>query len=143
MLCANQESDRRGLDVPVASARRCIVDWLPWNHTFGGNHNFNMMLRNGGTLYIDEGKPVPALIGRTVANLQGGVAHRLFQRAARLCGRCSTIWRRMQALQRSFFARLDLLFYAAAALPQTLWDRLEELSSRCAAARCRSSRPGA
>ena len=37
-----------------------IVDWLPWNHTFGANHNFNMMLRNGGTLYIDEGKPVPA-----------------------------------------------------------------------------------
>jgi feruloyl-CoA synthase len=47
-----------------------IVDWLPWNHTFGGNHNLNMMLRNGGTLYIDEGKPVPALIGRTVANLR-------------------------------------------------------------------------
>ena len=47
-----------------------LVDWLPWNHTFGGNHNFNMVLRNGGTLYIDEGKPVPALIGRTVANLK-------------------------------------------------------------------------
>ena len=46
-----------------------IVDWLPWNHTFGGNHNFNMMLRNGGSLHIDEGKPVPALLDRTVANL--------------------------------------------------------------------------
>src|SRR5262249_58076172 len=69
MMCATQQS--------AAAAWRLLCDhppvtfdWLPWNHTCGGNHNFNMMLRNGGSLYIDEGKPVPALIGRTVANLR-------------------------------------------------------------------------
>ena len=61
--------DRAGLAVP-RDRPPVIVDWLPWNHTFGGNHNFNMMLRNGGTLYIDEGKPAPALLDRTVANLR-------------------------------------------------------------------------
>ncbi len=69
MMCANQESAAAAWTF-LTDHPPVIVDWLPWNHTFGGNHNFNMMLRNGGTLYIDEGKPVPALIGRTVANLR-------------------------------------------------------------------------
>ena len=53
----------------VATEPPILIDWLPWNHTFGGNHNFNMVLRNGGTLYIDGGKPVPGLIETTVRNL--------------------------------------------------------------------------
>ena len=69
MMCANQESAAAAWTF-LDDHPPVIVDWLPWNHTFGGNHNFNMMLRHGGTLYIDEGKPVPALIGRTVANLR-------------------------------------------------------------------------
>ena len=68
-MCANQESAAAAWPF-LADHPPVIVDWLPWNHTFGGNHNFNMMLRHGGTLYIDEGKPVPALIGRTIANLR-------------------------------------------------------------------------
>ena len=47
-----------------------LVDWLPWNHTFGGNHNVGITLYNGGTLYIDDGKPTPALIGETLRNLR-------------------------------------------------------------------------
>ncbi len=47
-----------------------LVDWLPWNHTFGGNHNFGLTLYNGGTLYIDDGKPLPQLIGETLRNLR-------------------------------------------------------------------------
>src|SRR5262249_12647008 len=69
MMCANQESAAAAWTLLSAQAP-VIVDWLPWNHTFGGNHNFNMILRNGGSLYIDEGKPAPALIGRTRANLR-------------------------------------------------------------------------
>ena len=61
-----------------------VVDWLPWSHTFGGNHNFNMVLRNGGTLYIDNGKPAPPLIGATLANTRRDRAEYLVQRAARL-----------------------------------------------------------
>ena len=85
MMCANQESAAAAWTF-LTDHPPVIVDWLPWNHTFGGNHNFNMMLRNGGTLYIDEGKPVPALIGAHGRQPARGVAHRLFQRAARLCG---------------------------------------------------------
>jgi len=53
----------------LAAERPVIVDWLPWSHTFGGNHNVNMMLSNGGTLYVDGGRPAPALFGQTIANL--------------------------------------------------------------------------
>jgi feruloyl-CoA synthase len=126
MLCTNQEM--------IAGAWRflderppVLVDWLPWSHTFGGNFNTNAMLRFGGTLYIDEGKPVPALIGRTVANLKE-VSPTVYLNVPRgyamLLDRLETD----PALQQSFFARLELLFYAAAALPRTLWDRLETLS---------------
>jgi feruloyl-CoA synthase len=125
MLCANQESMAAawtflGRRPPV------IVDWLPWNHTFGGNHNFNMMLRHGGSLYIDEGKPVPALIGRTVANLRE-VSPTVYFNVPRGYAALADHLEQDQELRQRFFARLDLLFYAAAALPQSLWDRLERM----------------
>jgi len=68
MLCANQQMLAQAWPF-VEDRSPVIVDWLPWNHTFGGNHNFNMVLRQGGTLYIDDGKPAPGLVDRTVANL--------------------------------------------------------------------------
>ena len=128
MMCANQES--------AAAAWRfleerppVIVDWLPWNHTFGANHNFNMMLRNGGTLYIDEGKPVPALIGKTVANLHD-VSPTVYFNVPRGYAALLDHLEKDETLQQKFFERLDLLFYAAAALPQSLWDRLERLGTK-------------
>ena len=69
MLCSNQAMIRAGLAF-VADEPPVIVDWLPWNHTFGGNHNFNLVLDNGGSLYIDEGKPLPGAIAATVRNLR-------------------------------------------------------------------------
>ena len=101
-----------------------IVDWLPWSHTFGGNHNFNMVLRNGGTLYIDGGKPAPGLIEPTVAQPARDLADDLLQRAARL-RHAAPGARDDAALRRRFFARLRLVFYAGAALPQNLWDALD------------------
>ncbi len=125
MLCANQESIAAGW--PFLSHRPpVIVDWLPWNHTFGANHNFNMMLRHGGTLYIDEGKPTPALIGRTVASLRE-VSPTVYFNVPRGYAALLDHLEKDAALRDSFFARLDMLFYAAAALPQGLWDRLERL----------------
>ena len=69
MLCANQQMIRQCF-VTLAQEPPVLVDWLPWNHTFGGNHNVGLVLYNGGTLYIDEGKPTPALIGETLRNLR-------------------------------------------------------------------------
>jgi feruloyl-CoA synthase len=125
MLCANQESAAAAWTF-LSDHPPVIVDWLPWNHTFGGNHNFNMMLRNGGTLYIDEGKPVPALIGRTIANLRE-ISPTVYFNVPRGYAALVDHLEKDEALRRTFFARLDLLFYAAAALPQSLWDRLEGL----------------
>ena len=125
MMCANQESAAAAWTI-LNDHPPVIVDWLPWNHTFGANHNFNMMLRNGGTLYIDEGKPVPALIGRTIANLRE-VSPTLYFNVPRGYAALLDHLEKDEALQQKFFARLDLMLYAAAALPQSLWDRLERL----------------
>ncbi|HUI19186.1 MAG TPA: AMP-binding protein, partial [Alphaproteobacteria bacterium] len=104
-----------------------LVDWLPWNHTFGGNHNFNMVVRNGGTLYIDGGKPAPGLIETTVRNLSEVPATIHFN-VPRGYDMLVPYLERDAELRRTFFRELDVIFYAAAALPQHLWDRLERLA---------------
>ncbi|MEZ5786824.1 MAG: feruloyl-CoA synthase [Xanthobacteraceae bacterium] len=106
-----------------------LVDWLPWNHTFGGNHNFNMVLRNAGSLYIDAGKPVPALVGETVRSLSEVSPTVYFNVPAGYAALLPHL-EKDEALARSFFANLRLIFYAAAALPQDLWTRLETLAVR-------------
>ncbi len=127
MLCSNQQAIAQlwpflGERPPV------VVDWLPWNHTFGGNHNFNMVLRHGGTLYVDGGKPMPGLIEQTVANLRD-VAPTLYFNVPRGFDVLLPYLEQDAALRDRFFSRLDLIFYAGAALPQSLWERLEALSA--------------
>jgi feruloyl-CoA synthase len=104
-----------------------IVDWLPWNHTFGGNHNFNLVLRNGGTLYVDGGKPVPGLVETSVANLRE-IAPTMYFNVPRGFDLLLPFLEKDEALRRNFFSQLDVVFYAAAALPQNLWDRLKKIS---------------
>jgi feruloyl-CoA synthase len=104
-----------------------IVDWLPWNHTFGGNFCFNMMLRNGGTLTIDSGKPAPGLIETTARNLKE-VSPTLYFNVPRGFDLLLPFLEKDAELRRSFFRDLDMLFYAAAALPQNLWERLENMA---------------
>jgi len=104
-----------------------VVDWLPWNHTFGGNHNFNLVLRNGGTLYVDGGKPVPGLVETTARNL-AEIAPTLYFNVPRGYDLLLGFLEKDEKLRRNFFSRLDILFYAAAALPQNLWDRLRKLA---------------
>ncbi|HEY4637744.1 MAG TPA: feruloyl-CoA synthase [Burkholderiales bacterium] len=104
-----------------------IVDWLPWNHTFGGNFCFNMMLRNGGTLTIDGGKPAPGLIETTAGNLKE-VSPTLYFNVPRGFDLLLPFLEKDADLRRNFFRDLDMLFYAAAALPQNLWERLETMA---------------
>jgi feruloyl-CoA synthase len=128
MLCANQLMLAQAWPF-VEDRPPVIVDWLPWNHTFGGNHNFNLVLRNGGTLVIDGGKPVPGLVETTARNL-AEVAPTMYFNVPRGYDLLMPFLEKDEKLRRNFFSRLDIVFYAAAALPQNLWDRLKALAAR-------------
>ncbi|MGE0874626.1 MAG: feruloyl-CoA synthase [Burkholderiales bacterium] len=125
MLCANQEMLAVGWPW-VADKPPVLVDWLPWNHTFGGNHDFNLVLRNGGTLYVDGGKPMPGLIETTVRNLKE-VSPTQYYNVPRGFDLLMPYLESDAELRQSFFRRLDIVFYAGAALPQNLWERFEKL----------------
>src|SRR5512147_1526183 len=104
-----------------------IVDWLPWNHTFGGNFCFNVVLRNGGSLYVDGGKPAPGLIEVTARNL-AEISPTMYFNVPRGFDLLMPMLESDAALRRNFFRDLDMVFYAGAALPQNLWERLEKLA---------------
>ncbi len=104
-----------------------ILDWLPWSHTFGANHNFNLVLRNGGSLYIDGGKPAPGLFAISLANLKS-VMPTVYFNVPRGFDMLISALRGDEALCRRFFSEVKFAFYAGAALPQNLWDALEEIS---------------
>jgi feruloyl-CoA synthase len=126
MMCVNQAQIAQALPFLTQGAPR-IVDWLPWNHVFGGSHNFNMMLANGGSLYIDDGKPVKGLFERTLENLAlqtGTLAFNVPLGYGMLCDAL----RKDDDLRRRFFEDLDLIFYAGASLPQETWDALEGMA---------------
>jgi feruloyl-CoA synthase len=126
MLCSNQQALAQ-LWPFLQEKRPVILDWLPWSHTFGANHNFNLVLMQGGTLYIDEGKPAPGLIEKTVANLRE-VSPTLTFNVPRGYDMLLPYLESDAALRESFCRNLDLIFYAGAALPQPLWERLEAVS---------------
>ena len=126
MLCSNQQAIRQ-LWPFLEQRPPVIVDWLPWNHTFGANHNFNMMLYNGGTIYIDRGKPLPGLIDHTVANLRE-ISPTLYFNVPKGFDVLLPYLESDDSLRDHLFADLDAIFYAGAALPQNLWDRIEALS---------------
>jgi feruloyl-CoA synthase len=104
-----------------------ILDWLPWSHTFGANHNFNLVLRNGGTLYVDGGKPAPGLFATSLSNLRS-VMPTVYFNVPRGFDMLIAALRGDDELRRRFFSEVKFAFYAGAALPQNLWDALEQLS---------------
>lgn len=126
MLCSNIRS-RAQVWPFLDEEPPVLVDWLPWNHTFGGNNNLGLILGHGGTLYIDEGKPAPGLIETTVRNLSD-VSPTIYYNAPRGYEMLVPYLEHDLKLRRTFFARLKVLLYAAAALPPSLWERLEQLS---------------
>lgn len=126
MLCASQQSKIQIWPF-LAKTPPVVVDWLPWSHTFGGNHNFNMVLRNGGTLYLDKGKPMPGLFETSKKNLRE-VASTVYLNVPRGFDMLVSALREDEALRRQFFSRLQVIFYAAAALPQHLFDEINNLA---------------
>ncbi|MGI8528861.1 MAG: AMP-binding protein, partial [Geodermatophilaceae bacterium] len=125
MLTSNQQMMREVWPF-LAAEPPVLVDWLPWSHTFGGSHNLHLALTNGGTIHIDGGRPVPTLFERTVSTLRQ-IAPTVY---VNVPAGYAMLVPRLEAdpgFARHFFSRLRLLFYAAAALPPSLWDRLEAL----------------
>ncbi|KQU82740.1 feruloyl-CoA synthase [Variovorax sp. Root318D1] len=153
MLCANQQMMAQtwrflGDDGPLAASppppaggspawggpapaheKPVLVDWLPWSHTFGANHNLNMVLCHGGALYIDEGRPAPGLIEKTVRNLREVKPTLLFN-VPRGFDMLLPFLEADDALAAEVFSRLRLAFYAAAALAPSTWQRLEAVAKR-------------
>jgi feruloyl-CoA synthase len=125
MLCSNQQSWVQVWPF-LEDAPPVLCEWLPWNHTFGGNATFHLVLRNGGTLHIDDGKPTPDLIQATVRNLRE-VSPTMYFNVPRGFDLLLPHLEADDELRQSFFAKLDAMFYAGAALPQNLFDRLVRL----------------
>jgi feruloyl-CoA synthase len=126
MMCVNQTQLAQGL--PFLSERPpVLVDWLPWNHVFGGSHNFNMALAYGGALYIDDGKPVKSGFARTLENLSL-VAPTVSFNVPLGYAMLVDALRADTAFREHFFADLDLMFYAGASLPQDVWEGLETMA---------------
>jgi len=122
MLCANQQMLLQCWPF-LADEPPVLLDWLPWNHTFGGSKDVNLVLFNGGTLYIDEGKPTPQEIGTTLANLRE-VAPTIYFNVPKGWEEVARALSRDPGLRSHFYSRLKLEFYAGAALSQPVWDQL-------------------
>jgi len=123
MLCANQQMLRQCFAF-VADEPPVLVDWLPWNHTFGGNHNVGIALYNGGTLYIDEGKPTPKGIEATLRNLRD-VAPTVYFNVPKGFEEIARAMDRDADLRRNLYSRVKAFMYAGAGLSQAVWDHLD------------------
>jgi feruloyl-CoA synthase len=126
MLCANQAMIRSSLAF-IADEPPILVDWPPWNHTFGGNHDFGMVLDNGGSFYIDEGKPLPGAIEITVRNLRE-IAPTIHLNVPKGFEMLLPYLRSEPALRERFFSKLRVLFYAGAGLAQHVLDEFQRLA---------------
>jgi feruloyl-CoA synthase len=133
MLCSNLQQLGQCFPCMVEGPLE-LVDWLPWHHTFGGNHNVGLVLWTGGTLYIDDGRPTTAGMGETVRNLRE-IAPTVYFNVPR---GFAELLPRLEAdadLRRTFFSRLRLMFYAGAGLAQPVWDGLQRLAVETVGAR--------
>ncbi|RCW75540.1 feruloyl-CoA synthase [Pseudorhodoferax soli] len=125
MWCANQQQMRQSIPA-LGEEPPVLVDWLPWNHTFGGNHNIGIALDNGGTLYIDEGKPTPAGIAETLRNLRE-IAPTVYFNVPTGFEAIADAMETDAVLRSKLLSRARMFFYAGAALPQALWDKLNRI----------------
>ena len=135
MLCSNQQMILQCFP-SLGAAPPVLVDWLPWNHTFGGNHNVGLTLYNGGTLYIDEGKPTPALIGETLRNLRE-IAPTVYFNVPKGFEEIANALETDAVLRERFFSRVEMLFFAGAGLSQPVWDKLDAVAEQACGERIR------
>jgi len=126
MLCANQQMLRQTFPCFVEEPP-VLVDWLPWNHTFGGSHNVGIALYNGGTYYIDGGQPTPKRFGETLRNLKD-ISPTVYFNVPKAWEDLTYALEQDAQLREVFFARLNVFFFAAAALSQAAWDRLDRVT---------------
>lgn len=126
MWCANLQQINQAFPF-MQNRPPVLVEWLPWSHTFGGNHNFGMALYNGGTIYIDNGKPSSRFIHETVQNLKE-VAPTAYFNVPKGFEMLIPYLEKDDQLRQNFFKNLQMLFNAGATLTQPIWDKLEELS---------------
>ena len=123
MLCANQQMLRQCMGF-MAEEPPVLVDWLPWNHTFGGNHNVGITLYNGGTLYIDDGKPTPKGIAETLRNLRE-ISPTIYFNVPKGFEEIARAMDTDPTLRDSLFKRCQAFMFAGAGLSQPVWDKLE------------------
>ncbi|KNZ32699.1 MAG: feruloyl-CoA synthase [Methylibium sp. NZG] len=135
MLCSNQQMILQCFP-SLGQVRPVLVDWLPWNHTFGGNHNVGLTVYNGGTLYIDEGKPTPQLIGETLRNLRE-IAPTVYFNVPKGFEEVANALEADAALRERFFSRVTMLFFAGAGLSQPVWDKLDAVAEQACGERIR------
>ncbi|CAJ0685263.1 2-succinylbenzoate--CoA ligase [Ralstonia mannitolilytica] len=128
MLCSNQQMLRQTIP-EFAKEPPVLVDWLPWNHTFGGSHNVGIVLYNGGTLYIDDGRPVPGKFDETLRNLHE-IAPTAYFNVPKGWEELALALERDPALRETFFSRVKLYFFGGAGLSQEAWDRLERVTGQ-------------
>ncbi|NPV20150.1 feruloyl-CoA synthase [Bradyrhizobium aeschynomenes] len=126
MICANQVMIRETLAF-LKDEPPVIIDWLPWNHTFGGNHNIGLTLFNGGSMYLDQGKPVPGGIEETVRNLRE-ISPTVYFNVPKGYESLLPYFREDPGLRKTFFKRLHAMFFSGAALAPHVWNELDELS---------------
>jgi feruloyl-CoA synthase len=128
MWCANLQQIRQCFAF-LAAEPPVLVDWLPWNHVFGGNHNVGIAMYNGGTLYIDDGKPTPAGLAETIANLRE-ISPTLYFNVPKGFEELAAAMERDDRLRLTLFARVRAFMFAGAALSQAVWDQLHRLAER-------------
>ncbi len=127
MLCANQQMLAQGWTL-LQGHKPVLLDWLPWSHTFGGNHNVNLVLRSGGTMYIDDGRPMPGLIEKTLAHLRE-VQPTIHFNVPRGYEMMLPALEADPELARRFFERACMVFYAGSGMPPATWNRLQALAA--------------
>jgi len=135
MLCSNQQMLLQSFPF-LGDEPPVLVDWLPWNHTFGGNHNVGIVLYNGGTLYIDDGKPAAHLIGETLRNLRE-IPTTIYFNVPKGFEEIVKALEMDIELQKTFFSKVKAFMFAGAGLSQAVWDRLDHIAERVCGERIR------
>ncbi|WP_415756005.1 feruloyl-CoA synthase [Pseudomonas sp. LT1P18] len=128
MLCANQQMLLQTFPV-FGEEPPVLVDWLPWNHTFGGSHNVGIVLYNGGTFYLDDGKPTAQGFAETLRNLKE-VSPTAYLTVPKGWEELVNALEQDSELRERFFSRMKLFFFAAAGLSQRVWDRLDRVAEQ-------------
>ncbi|MDP3223768.1 MAG: feruloyl-CoA synthase [Rubrivivax sp.] len=128
MLCANQQMLAQTLRF-LQQEKPVLLDWLPWSHTFGGNHNMNLVLAHGGTMFIDDGRPLPGAVDKTLQHLRE-IQPTVYFNVPKGYEMMLPTLEADEALAQRFFEKLRMVFYAGAGMPVSTWQRLEQVAAR-------------